>query len=52
MGAITDVDGKVAINNVPTEAKALIVSYLGMITPVSYTHLDVYKRQGQESHCR
>lgn len=32
MGAITDVDGKFAINNVPTDAKALIVSYLGMIT--------------------
>ncbi len=25
-------DGKFAINNVPTDAKALIVSYLGMIT--------------------
>lgn len=32
IGAITDVDGKFAINNVPTDAKALIVSYLGMIT--------------------
>lgn len=32
MGAITDVDGKFAINNIPTDAKALIVSYLGMIT--------------------
>ena len=32
MGAITDVDGKFAINNVPADAKALIVSYLGMIT--------------------
>ena len=32
MGAITDVDGKFAIYNVPTDAKALIVSYLGMIT--------------------
>ena len=26
MGAITDVDGKFAINNIPTDAKALIVS--------------------------
>ena len=32
MGAITDVEGKFAINNVPADAKALIVSYLGMIT--------------------
>src|SRR5699024_2008555 len=33
-GVVTsaDVDGKFAINNVPADAKALIVSYLGMIT--------------------
>ena len=32
VGAITDMDGKFAINNVPASAKALIVSYLGMTT--------------------
>ena len=31
-GAITDVDGNFVINNVPANAKSLLVSYLGMIT--------------------
>ena len=52
-GTITDVDGNFNLSNVPSSAKTLQISYIGMQTQevairpnsVSYTHLDVYKRQ-------
>ena len=32
VGAITDVDGKFVLNNVPSSAKTLVISYIGMTT--------------------
>ena len=32
VGAITDLDGNFVIENVPANAKSLIVSYIGMVT--------------------
>ncbi len=32
VGAITDVDGKFVLNNVPSSAKTLVISYIGMAT--------------------
>ena len=32
LGAITDLDGKFVIENLPSSAKTLIVSYVGMTT--------------------
>jgi TonB-linked SusC/RagA family outer membrane protein len=32
MGAVTDMDGKFALNNVPSSAKTLVVSFIGMQT--------------------
>ena len=31
-GTATDLDGRFVINNVPSEAKAIVVSYIGMVT--------------------
>ena len=39
--------GKVSIKS-PEDVKK---SYAAMVKPVSYTHLDVYKRQRQDSGC-
>ena len=35
-----------------TDVVKLITNLISNTTPVSYTHLDVYKRQGQESSRR
>ena len=32
LGAITDVDGKFVIENLPSTAKTLVVSYVGIVT--------------------
>ena len=42
-GTITDVDGNFSLS-VPANS-TLNISFVGYKTPVSYTHLDVYKRQ-------
>ena len=59
LGTITDMDGKFSIS-IPEKVTRLHCSYIGFeeqdivlqagkdtyrIVPVSYTHLDVYKRQ-------
>ena len=35
--------------SVDMKVKAIYDSEISNITPVSYTHLDVYKRQGQKA---
>ena len=44
-GNVTD-NGALIINNANTETLAGSISGSGSLVPVSYTHLDVYKRQG------
>lgn len=50
MGAITDVDGKFAINNIPTDAKALIVSYPGYDYSASWNSAWYYYCNNEVGH--
>ena len=48
IGTVTDLDGRFTLLNIPPNS-TILVTYVGMqsqrIDSVSYTHLDVYKRQ-------
>ena len=43
-GTITGLDGDFSLSNVK-KGDIIQISFVGYQTPVSYTHLDVYKRQ-------
>ena len=50
LGAITDIDGKFVIENLPSSAKTLIVSYVGMTTQEVTIHpyVKVYMQSDEE----
>ena len=50
LGAVTDVDGKFVIENLPSSAKTLIVSYMGMTTQEVTIHpyVKVYMQSDEE----